>query len=209
MGGIQTGHAMLKLSQAFADYEDFRQAVGSPSSDHSCQRIRIQTFVAGHALAPCSRDDAVATASVEIKRIANLGKLPEVLRSALLPGASVAVDVLPCSFHFVLIVGRQMQLVLCVGIVTRPEKIGIARTHFPHGFRTVVLWRFNGLFKYNFVALQREGNPCSRIPTPRLECLDINAVGVNVVQAKQFVVDGKDTIDPVANRFCVRIIAPS
>jgi hypothetical protein len=125
----------------------------------------------------------------------------------LLPGASMSVDVLPRSFYFVLIAGRKMQFVFGVAIVMRPEKIGILRTHLPHSFRAIVLWRFNGLFKYDLIAVQRERHPCSKIPGLELECSEIEEVSVNIIQTEQFVLERKDTVGAVANDFYVCIIA--
>jgi hypothetical protein len=50
----------------------------------------------------------------------------------LFPDASVAVDVLPRSFHSVLIVGHQMQFMFGVGIVLRLEKLGTGLAYLPH-----------------------------------------------------------------------------
>jgi hypothetical protein len=102
-----------------------------------------------------------------------------------LAGASMAINILPCGFHPIQVVGRQIQLVLGEGIVVRLEHFGACPAHLPHELRAVILWGLNRVFKYGLVALQCDCNPlflCSkRLP---LLSLDFDAVGVNVVQVE-------------------------
>src|SRR5262249_31723533 len=110
----------------------------------------------------------------------------------------MAVQVLPCSFYFVLIVSRQIQFVSCVGIVMRSEHLGPLPPHLSHEFRAVILWRFTSRLKYNSLALQSDCNPLLEHPKPLpLARFDFDEVSVNVVQAEQVVLDPEYTFGAV------------
>src|ERR1700752_212804 len=125
-----------------------------------------------------------------------------------LAGASMVIKILPCYFHSVRIVGRQMQFVTGVRIVVRLEHFGALHAHLSHELRAVILWWVNSLFEYNLVALQSDCNPLfqhsERLP---LQSLDFDAVGVDIVQAEQVVFDRKDTTGAVADHCWVCVVA--
>ena len=75
----------------------------------------------------------VPAESFHIRRLGR-GGLQGFARRAqsLFPGAAVAVDVLPRSFHSLLIVSHQMQFMIGVGVVLRLEQLGTALAHLPH-----------------------------------------------------------------------------
>jgi hypothetical protein len=126
---------------------------------------------------------------------------------SLFTGTSVAVDVLPSRFHTLLIVGGQMQLVFFVGVVVRRKCVGHRRTQLPYCFRAVVPQWLGSVLKHNIIAAQFHSNPLlqSLLPLPSLDC---DAVGVNIIQAENVVIDGKDTFRAVANYFPVSVVAP-
>ena len=64
-----------------------------------------------------------------------------------------------------------------------------------HELRAIIVWRVNSFFKHNFVALQLDSNALLQLPKPSvLPSSDFDAVGVNVIQAEQLVLDCKDTM---------------
>ena len=71
----------------------------------------------------------------------------------LFSGAAVAVDVLPRSFHAVLIVSHQMQFMIGVGVVLRLEQLGTGLAYLPHEFRAVIFRRSDGFLKDHIVAM--------------------------------------------------------
>jgi len=76
-----------------------------------------------------------------------------------LADAPMAVNILPRCFNVVLIIGRQIQFVQCVGIVVRRKQAGTLHPHLSPDLRAVILWRLDCLFKYDFVSRQRDRDP--------------------------------------------------
>jgi hypothetical protein len=112
----------------------------------------------------------------------------------------MAVHILPCCFHLVLIVGRQIQFVLCVGIVMRAEHLGTLHPHLSHEFRAVILWRFNRRLNYNALALRVDRNPLLYNPKQLLLArFDFDEAGVNVVQVEDVVLEPKYTFGRVSD----------
>ena len=106
--------------------------------------------VAGHIAANVTAHIAANVTA----NIATNARSFAILKWTLLAGASVAVDVCPCSRHPVLVLNVKCQFVFFVGVVVRLEYIGICNAQLLHEFRAVILRRFGRFLKHDVVAMQ-------------------------------------------------------
>ena len=71
--------------------------------------------------------------------------------------APVGIDIIPRSFHTVLIVRVQTQLSFFVSVVTRLERLGMHDVPLSHEVRTVILHGFGCFLKDNIVKVKTTG----------------------------------------------------